>query len=363
TLPLVDSKVHADDVVTVNQLQEKDWAILRNMKCDHNSCVFNNARGNIICHKHVNLYKLFDIYEDVRNHAVPNFKGAKRGLLHKFNMEGWRNYSHVIEDDDVLLFLNYGFPVDYRGHCIPVSSPKNHSSAIWHPEAIERYIQTEIDEGALYGPFEVPPFDWVTISPLMTRDKKGSDKKRVILDLSFPEGASVNSGVDKKTYLNVDFKLQLPSALTLKELIANEGEVYMWSLDIRRAYRQLRSDPLDMPLLCFQWNGKTYVDSAVPFGLRHGARNMQAVSKAFTNILAAEEITSLAYIDDVIGIASTKEKADKDLGRAVELLKELGVEEATDKRNTATKDIIWLGIQFNSKDMIMRIPDEKIKEC
>ena len=39
-------------------------------------------------------------------------------------------------------------------------------------------------------------------SPFMTRAKPNSDRRRVIIDLSWPLGASVNAGIDKNAYLD-----------------------------------------------------------------------------------------------------------------------------------------------------------------
>ncbi len=72
----------------------------------------------------------------------------------------------------------------------------------------------------------------------------------VILDLSYPAGGSVNDGVSKESYLGEKFKLNLPSVLTLRDAIREQGKgCKLWSTDMSRAYRQLRSDPSDYPLL------------------------------------------------------------------------------------------------------------------
>ncbi len=301
-----------DDEPTSALASLKNITALQNLSCQVHTCVFTNHKATDICSRHRDLHELFDIYEEVKESAVYNFKGVNRKLLHKLNVDRWESYSSLIKDEDVISHIKCGFPVDYQAPTIPVPASSNHASALWFPDAIDEYIRTEVAEGALFGPFKVPPFQWVALSPLMTREKRGKDTRRVIMDLSFPKGASVNSGVDKETYLGKKFKLRLPSPLTLKDIIAQEGEVFMWSIDIRRAYRQLRSDVLDLPLLCFQWKNQFFMDSAVPFGLRHGARNMQAVTQAFTDILRAESILSLSYIDDIIGVARSEAKACED---------------------------------------------------
>ena len=45
----------------------------------------------------------------------------------------------------------------------------------------------------------------------MTREKTGSDVRRVIIDLSWPKKHSVNADIDKNSYLNSDFALQFPT--------------------------------------------------------------------------------------------------------------------------------------------------------
>ena len=45
----------------------------------------------------------------------------------------------------------------------------------------------------------------------MTREKSGSDKRRVIIDLSWPKGVSANDGIHKDSYLATDFCLTFPT--------------------------------------------------------------------------------------------------------------------------------------------------------
>ena len=45
----------------------------------------------------------------------------------------------------------------------------------------------------------------------MTRNKPGASHRRVIIDLSFPDGEAVNSKISKDQYLGTDFILTLPS--------------------------------------------------------------------------------------------------------------------------------------------------------
>ena len=62
----------------------------------------------------------------------------------------------------------------------------------------------------MYGSFQQLPFP-VHISPLMTRPKQNTDKRRTIMDLSWPKGASINSSNHKFRYLDTYFSLSYPS--------------------------------------------------------------------------------------------------------------------------------------------------------
>ena len=53
-------------------------------------------------------------------------------------------------------------------------------------------------------------------SPLQIVNNR-SGNLRVVLDLSYPQGSSVNSGIPKDTYLNEPFSLRLPGTDSLHD--------------------------------------------------------------------------------------------------------------------------------------------------
>lgn len=72
-------------------------------------------------------------------------------------------------------------------------------------------------------------------------------------DLSFPESASVNSGIPKDSYLNHEYKLTLPGRLT--HFIRLHGRhCHIYKKDLARAFCQMPLDPKDVPLLGFVVN-------------------------------------------------------------------------------------------------------------
>ena len=160
-------------------------------------------------------------------------------------------------------------------------------------QLFEHYAQFRDDEpalelsfGALAGPFKENPFpDDLITSPLQTVHKRGSTKRRVVMDLSFPHAASVNSGIPKTHYLDNAFQLRLPGIDRLREFIISKGSgCYVYKKDLKRAYRQFPIDPKDYKYLGFMWDGLLYFDTRCPFGLRSSALVCQRTTRAVIHV-------------------------------------------------------------------------------
>ena len=123
------------------------------------------------------------------------------------------------------LLIRFGFPVDFDRTSVLKSLEDNHSSARLFPKDIEAYLDEEIKHGAILGPFAAPPLNNLHISPMMTREKPNASHHRVIIDLSFPQGLSVNTGVTKDIYLDTPFILKLPTIDTITNQVKALGRV------------------------------------------------------------------------------------------------------------------------------------------
>ena len=210
------------------------------------------------------------LYYDVRRYNLPNYMYVRRDVPSELNCDRWDTLLKDYPDRQVCDFLRYGWPVTYTAPSIPTPSETNHASATRHPVAVKSFIDKELQKEALLGLFSCPPFSpWTQTSPIMTRDKSDGSGKRVIIDLSFPEGSSVNDGILKNFYQGVENSYNLPTAIDLGDVLLEGGKgTFMWKSDLTRAYRQLRVDPLDYPLLAIQHDGSYYVDVCPSFGCR-----------------------------------------------------------------------------------------------
>lgn len=137
------------------------------------------------------------LYTDIRAFNQPNCVGSQCSVKSALRSDQWQLVLQHYHDREVCSYIKYGWPVGFMGTTPPSSVTHNHKSAIEHPEHVKKFIETELAHGAILGPFKDPPFEpWCRISPLMTRPKRESNDRRVIVDMSFPKGEDVNSGID-----------------------------------------------------------------------------------------------------------------------------------------------------------------------
>ena len=308
---------------------------------------------------------LVKIYSAVRGHGVPNYRGAKIALDSGLNMEAWETHAHKITDKSLIPLLKYGFPAGYDTLVQPVTGLKNHSSALANPTQVTDYINTELSFDALIGPFQQEPFNqWFRTNPLLTRPKQDSDKLRVILDLSFPHEGSVNAGIPCNELDAADFKLSLPTPHILADRIRQLGRgCHLYKIDLSQAYRQLRSRPLDWPLLGIAWGQNFYIDRAIPFGLRHGASACQRTTEAVAEI-AAHDVGAAPhpYVDDTSGAALPGE-ATSHYEYILKVMAELGLIPALNKCSPPSTQLMWIGVFFDTLAMSMEISAVKVAEA
>lgn len=305
------------------------------------------------------------IYRDVRNSGVPNAIGLRRQLPTKLNIEAWDSiFGSDKKHAEMLAFVKYGFPMGYMGPVSHLDQHYNHPSACAYPGHIDRFVAKELDLGGLIGPMDKPPFaPWAHCAPIMSRPKRNSDSRRIISDLTYPYESSINKYILKNGVWGEERQHSLP---TIDDAIGRIRDIgpgaYMCSVDIARAYKNFKSDPLDWPLLCLQWQNCYYCDISMPFGSRASSYHMQTIANALVDVLESNGIYARVYLDDLVCVAPSKEKAEKDYRFIKHLLETLGLPEADDKSQSPAPTVDWLGVHIDAPNMRVSIPKEKVDE-
>ena len=181
---------------------------------------------------------------------------------------------------------------------------------------------------------------------------------RMITDLSFPEGSSVNDVVDSALC-----SLEYTSVDRVAEVIADLGpRTLMAKIDIKAAYRMIPVHPADRPLLGWKWEGQVFVDSALPFGLCSAPKIFTAVADVIEWCFWHSGVRYVDhYLDDyiVLRVPGTMECA-----RSLEIVRavsgELGVPLAEDKCDGPTTRLVFLGFKIDSSEGVLRLPQEKV---
>lgn len=308
---------------------------------------------------------ILDIYHNIRSTGLPNCMGARLPLHSTINISVWETLAEHSDLNRVFLdMLCFGFPLQFTGSLLPESNPSNHSSALNYMSHIHQYIQKETAEGAILGPLSQYPFNGpVYSSPLMTRPKSGSSARRVIVDLSFPQGQGVNSQVMKGYIFGKHYNHFLPTIDQAVDLaVGLNYEVAVAVVDIERAYRNFRSDPLDWPLLEITVEDKFFVDLALPFCARIPSLYVQQLADFIVWVLKARGVRSLMYLDDLYLILPRNNSAQSTFSEVLAIIRSPGLPINYKKLIPPSTQVIWLGVTFDFKNNTLSIPPTKVQQ-
>lgn len=229
-----------------------------------------------------------------------------------------------------------------------------------HKDVVEKYIGGECAAKRLLGPFDRSHFPHVHVSPFGVIPKSEPGKWRLILDLSSPEGGSVNDGISKElcslSYMSID-------DVAARVVRLGRGAL-MAKFDLKSAYRNIPVHPDDRWLLGMVWEDRLFVDTALPFGLRSAPIIFNAVAEALAYIMRKDGIKEIDhYLDDFSLVGPPESKAcQEDLDTALETCNRLGFPVAEEKTEGPATLITLLGIELDSVRLQLRLPLEKLQK-
>ena len=263
--------------------------------------------------------------------------------------------------DYIALGIRDGFRIGYDDRSHPCKSArKNMRSAAEHPEIIREYIAKECAEGRILGPFNPAALPTVHTSRFGVIPKSTPGQWRLILDLSWPEGSSVNDGIDPDlcslSYVSVDD--------AAKAVAAFGPGVRLAKIDIKSAYRIVPVHPDDRPLLGMQWEGALYVDAALPFGLRSAPKIFTAIADAIEWAVRQDGVSCVFhYLDDFLIVAEPgSDQCEEHLRILLAVFERLNVPIAPKKLEGPTERLAFLGIELDTRAMTLRRPESKVRE-
>ncbi len=194
--------------------------------------------------------------------------------------------------------FSHGFHIPYTGER-SFRLAHNHKSCRDNPDFLHDHLQKETKAGRIVGPFSTPPFRNLQCSPLALIPKKDSDSFRLIHDLSFPEGASINDGISSEhTHVNYD---NIDTVISLVKQFGKNAK--MAKADILNAYRLVPIYPNDYELLGFTTTDKSgqiayYFDTRLTMGLSISCQVFEKFSTALQWIMETKFGANMSHLLD-----------------------------------------------------------------
>ena len=186
---------------------------------------------------------LLKVADCILSTGVPNYQSAKIPIKSGLNVEAWENYLQDYLDKKVLQYIKFGYPLSLLNpHELCNKEISNHYSAWQYPSQVQEYIIKEKKLGAILGPIQDIDHNQFHCSPLLTQPKD-VNQRQVILNLSHPNGQSVNDHVDKNEFDHSPFILKFPSIDSIvQDICDTERDVVLFKVDVAHTFHNLRVD-------------------------------------------------------------------------------------------------------------------------
>ena len=311
-----------------------------------------------------------NLHNHIKSFNVYNHLGARVKLPHsKINVSKFLEYLPTDYDDLVVLqYLDFGFPLGLVEDFVLVPNVRNHSSSYEFYSYVDKFVMKEIKASGITGPFYSSPFQSIMISPMMTAPKKPASR-RTVFDASFGD-FSLNLNTPEKIYVGEEYLFMFPKLDDFSRLIVSLGKgCFLWKRDLSRFFLQLPLDPFDYDKDGFIWRGNLFYFTSFVWGCRHAGMNGQRVSNCVSEIhrtlgkrIHGQTFNILNYSDDYAGAQDLFDLAMLSFNSLSSLLLELGLEESSEKAVSPSTTMLYLGVEYDTIKMEMRIGQDKCKE-
>ncbi|MES9970252.1 MAG: reverse transcriptase domain-containing protein [Candidatus Thiodiazotropha sp.] len=262
-----------------------------------------------------------------------------------------------IDKEFILHGLKHGFDIiDTTANPTPVHC-ENHTSARpgspLYRQATEQVLK-EIQMGNYVVVSDPPDI----ISPMGVIPKPDGGV-RLIHDCSQPEGGSVHD------YCTSDWKQKF-SRVDDAAALVTEG-CYMAKVDLKSAYRSVPISQHSQRVTGLKWQfGKRTVflkDTKLCFGSRLAPGIFHRLTQAVKRMLNRRGLkATVVYLDDFFIKADNFQDCAAALQMLIQLLRKLGFHINWNKVIDPTTKIIFLGIEIDSVNMCLRLPEDKLQQ-
>ena len=261
--------------------------------------------------------------------------------------------------------LREGADIGCRGEFREGSVSGNAPSAFEYPREISEAVAGWVQRGYAYGPVPaalVPV--GAKINGIMCRPKPNGSA-RVILNLSAPQGRSVNDGIDPE-----NFKAVMGSTLRWLRILEKAGRgALMMKLDWADAYKHIHVRKEDVKLQFFEWLGMFFAELCLVFGAASSAGLYDRLAKVVLDLVLRlsrfPRDMVCQFLDDVCAACPAGSPELAKFGEVYrQVAAEVGVRLAPlddpSKAFLPTCTGVVLGVEYDTTNWTWRIPEEKL---
>lgn len=252
--------------------------------------------------------------------------------------------------------LRNGFPLG-------ITNTRQYTPSFTRPSPPTALLQQKIDGevalGRILGPFDCPPLQGLTLSPVRVIPKPGSSKTRLIFNLSHPPTNSVN-GLIHDDAKCVSYCSVTDVAAHIQRVCGPSA--YLAKVDLADAYRFVPVAKTDWQFLGMRVGTNFYVDRMLPMGAASSCKIFQRVSDAIAAAFLAYHqgpVRVFNYLDDFLFVAGTHADCESALTAFESLCASADIPLAAHKTVRSTTCLTFLGIGLDTIHMSLFLPEEK----
>ena len=260
--------------------------------------------------------------------------------------------------------LKYGGSNFQKDPQLPGAYVANAKTTFQYGEIITDNIASWVKNGFAAGPFDQPPHKNFRVNSILAT--KQNEKVRTILNVSLPQGFSLNDNVDE-TKLE---KVLMTSARSFGYTLVEAGEKAIFcKTDMKDAYKNVPIPTEEYRLQGFSWLGKFFVETRQIFGAKTAVSNFDIVGQTILDLAIIKSGIPRKWahrqLDDVPVTAPRNTNLCEKFETAYEnVCATCGVKLAEscpkfDKAFGCTTYGKVLGIWFNSNNLTWSLPLEK----
>ena len=245
----------------------------------------------------------------------------------------------------------------------------NWPSSETYRSKVRENILANAAKGRLDGPYYAPPHKYFRGSPLGAFPKKRSEKIRVIHDLSWPPGASINEFINKH-----DYTVSFATIDQAVALCAKYETPWLTKTDLKDAYMHVKVKPSERHLLGFVWDEPDKVSGemvreywqmcVLPFGLTSAPKLFNDLADGLQYIMiqngASEDL--IHYLDDYFAVDGNENAGKNTKSVMKKSIKESGMDAQDEKTLGPFRCLEFLGIVFDTIKKELRISEERLCE-